>query len=98
MALSKLCALSARRAIIKTNSQVISGHIEKNYKAREPELQKYLCIVYKMEGFFLGITTKPIPRLENSEAEDLAKAATLGTTLTSDVFYECWDTVMSRGG
>jgi len=83
---------------MKTNSQVISGHIEKNYKAREPKLQKYLCIVRKIKGFFLGITTKPIPRLENSKANNLAKVVALGTTLTSDVFYECWDTVMSRGG
>ena len=32
LALSKLRALSARRATIKTNSQVISGHIEKTSK------------------------------------------------------------------
>jgi hypothetical protein len=54
-------------------------------KARELELQKYLLTVRKIEGFFLGITTKPIPRIENSEAEELAKAATQGTTLPFDV-------------
>jgi len=75
LALSKLCALLARRAIIKIDSQVISGHIKKSFKAREPELQKYLHTVRKIEGFFLGITTKPIPRLENSEADDLAMVA-----------------------
>jgi len=41
-----------------------------------------------MEGFFLGITTKPIPRSGNSEANELTKAIALGTTLPSDVFYE----------
>ena len=38
LALSKLHALSAGRPVIKTDSQVISGHIEKSFKAREPEL------------------------------------------------------------
>ena len=44
--------------------------------------------VRRIEGFFLGITTKPIPRSENSEDDKLAKAAAQGMTLPSDVFYE----------
>jgi hypothetical protein len=51
-------------------------------------LQKYLHTVRKVKGFFLGITTKPITRSENSEANELAKATSQGTTLPSDVFYE----------
>jgi hypothetical protein len=34
-----------------------------------------LLTVHKIEGFFLGIITKPIPRIENSEADELAKVA-----------------------
>lgn len=71
--LSKLRALSARRAVIKTDSQVIAGHIEKSFEAREPELQKYLQLVCKIEAFFLGITTKSIPHSENSEADELQR-------------------------
>jgi ribonuclease HI len=74
LSLSKLRALSARRAIIKIDSQVISGHIEKTFKARDAELQKYLLTVRKIEGFFLRITTKPILRTENNEADELTKA------------------------
>ena len=44
--------------------------------------------VCKIKGFFLGITTKPIPRLENNEADELAKATAQGITLPSDVSYE----------
>jgi ribonuclease HI len=88
LALSKLRALSARRAIIKIDSQVISSHIEKTFKARDTELQKYLLTVRKIEGFFLGITTKPIPMIENIEVDELAKAAAQGTSLPSDIFYE----------
>jgi ribonuclease HI len=75
LALSKLHALLARRAIIKSDPQVIFSHIEKSFKSRDPELQKYLHTVCKIEGFFLGIMTKSIPRAENSEADELAKVA-----------------------
>ena len=88
LALSKLHALSVRRAIIKTDSQATSDYIEKSFKARDLELQKYLHTVRKIEHFFLGIMTKPIPRSENSEADELAKATAQGITLPSDVFYE----------
>ena len=44
--------------------------------------------VYKIEGFFLGIKTKPIPRSENSEADELAKAVAQGITFPLGVFYE----------
>jgi ribonuclease HI len=88
LTLSKLHALSVRRAVIRIDSQVISGHIEKSFKASEPELQKYLLTIRKIEGFFLGITTKPIPRSENSEADELAKATAQGITLPLDVFNE----------
>lgn len=88
LALSKLRALSVRRALIKTDSQVISGHIEKSFNAKEPELQKYLQHVRKLETFFFGITTKSIPRSENSEADKLAKAAAQSLTLPPDVFFE----------
>jgi len=50
-------------------------------------LQKYLHVVHKIKGFFLGITTKPIPRSKNSEVDELAKAAAQGVTLPSDIFY-----------
>jgi ribonuclease HI len=88
LALSKLHPRSSRQAIIKADSQVISVHIEKSFKARDPKLQKYLHIVRKIKGFFLGIMTKSIPRSENNEADELAKATAQGITLPLYVFYE----------
>ena len=43
--LRKLKAMAIRRAVLKTDSQVISGHIDKSYKARDPKLEKYLDTV-----------------------------------------------------
>jgi hypothetical protein len=45
LGLRKLKATGIRRAILKSDSQVISGHIDKSSKARDPKLEKYLDIV-----------------------------------------------------
>jgi hypothetical protein len=37
--------MGIRRAILKTDSQVISGHVDKSSKARDPKLEKYLDAV-----------------------------------------------------
>jgi ribonuclease HI len=34
-----------RRAILKTDSQVIAGHVDKSSRARDPKLEKYLDAV-----------------------------------------------------
>jgi hypothetical protein len=45
LGLRNLKAMGIRRVILKTNSQVISGHIDKSSKARYPKLEKYLDTV-----------------------------------------------------
>jgi ribonuclease HI len=42
LGLRKLRAMGIRRAILKIDSQVISGHIDKSSKARDLKLEKYL--------------------------------------------------------
>ena len=50
LGLRKLKAMGIRRAVLKTDSQVISGHIDKSYKARDPKLEKYLDTVRRIEA------------------------------------------------
>jgi ribonuclease HI len=45
LGLRKQKAMGIRRAILKTDSQVISGHVDKSSKARDPKLEKYLDAV-----------------------------------------------------
>jgi hypothetical protein len=45
LGLQKLKAMGIRRAILKSDSQVITGHINKSSKARDPKLEKYLDTV-----------------------------------------------------
>jgi ribonuclease HI len=54
LGLRKLRAMGIRRAILKTDSQVISGHVDKSSKARDPKLEKYLDTVRRLEASFEG--------------------------------------------
>jgi ribonuclease HI len=76
LGLQKLKAMGIRRAILKTNSQVISGHVDKSSKARDPKLEKYLDAVQRSEASFEDFSVKNIPRGENEHADLLAKSAT----------------------
>jgi hypothetical protein len=40
--------------ILKTDSQVISGHVDKSSKVRDLKLEKYLDTVRRLEASFEG--------------------------------------------
>jgi ribonuclease HI len=86
--LRKLKAMRIRTTILKSDSQVIIGHIDKSSKARDPKLEKYLDTVRRMEASFKGFSVKNIPRGENEHADLLAKSAAQGLSLPSKVFFE----------
>jgi ribonuclease HI len=88
LGLRKLKAMGIRRAILKTDSQVISSHVDKSSKARDPKLEKYLDAVQRLEASFEGFSVKNIPRGENEHADLLAKLAAQGLPLPSEVFFE----------
>jgi ribonuclease HI len=86
LGLRKLKAMGIRRAVLKTNSQVIAGHVDKSSKARDPKLEKYLDTVRRLEASFEDFSVKNIPRGENEHADLLAKSAAHGLPLPSEVF------------
>jgi ribonuclease HI len=45
LGLQKLKAMGIRRAVLKSDSQVITGHVDKSSRARDLKLEKYLDIV-----------------------------------------------------
>jgi hypothetical protein len=51
-------------------------------------LIKYLAVVRRVEKHLTGFTLRHIPRSENTEADELAKAATQRAPLPADVFYQ----------
>jgi ribonuclease HI len=84
--LRKLWAIDIQRCILRMNSKVVIGQIEKEYIAREHTLEKYLSLVRRMENFFNGFTVEYIDRNKNTEADELAKVAAHNTLLPADVF------------
>jgi ribonuclease HI len=88
LGLRKLRAMGIRRAILKTGSQVISGHIDKSSKTKDPKLEKYLDTIRRLEASFEGFSVKNIPRGKNDHADLLAKSAAQGLPLPSEVFFE----------
>jgi ribonuclease HI len=88
LGLQKLKAMGIRRAILKTDSQVISGHVDKSSKAKDSKLKKYLDAVRRLEASFESFSVKNIPRGENEHADLLAKSVAQGLPLPSEVFFE----------
>jgi ribonuclease HI len=86
--LQKLKAMEIRWAVLKSDSQVITGHVDKSSRARDLKLEKYLDTVRRMEASFEGFSVKNIPRGENERADLLAKSAAQGLPLPSEVFFE----------
>jgi ribonuclease HI len=66
LGLRKLKAMGIRMVILKTDSQVISSHIDKSSKARDMKLEKYLDTVRRFEASFEGFSVKNILRGEMS--------------------------------
>jgi ribonuclease HI len=88
LGLRKLNAMGIRRAILKSDSQVISGHVDKSSKARDPKLEKYMDAILRMEASFEGFSIKNIPRGQNEHSDLLAKSAARGLPLPLEVFFE----------
>jgi hypothetical protein len=88
LGLRKLKAMGIRRAILKIDSQVISGHVDQSSKARDLKLEKYLDAIRRLEASFKGFSVKNIPRGENEHADLLTKSAAQGLPLPSEVFFE----------
>jgi ribonuclease HI len=88
LGLRKLRALGVTTCIIRTDSKVVVGQVEKEYSAKEPVLMQYLTAVRSLERQFKGFTLQHVDRNKNEEADALAKAAAKCEALLSDVFYQ----------
>jgi ribonuclease HI len=76
LVLCKLRAMGVHHCTLKTDSKVIASQIKKECMARDKTLGTYLAAVRMMQNFFKGFIVEHIERVKNTEAEELAKAAT----------------------
>jgi ribonuclease HI len=88
LGLRKLRVIDVQRCILRVDSKVVAGQIEKECIAREPTLKKYLLLVRRMNNCFKGFTIEYIDRNKNVEADELAKAIARNTPLPADVFLQ----------
>jgi ribonuclease HI len=88
LGLRKLRAMGIRRVVLKSDSQVIIGQVDKISKARDPKLGKYLDTVRRMQASFKGFSVKNISRGDNEQADLLAKSAAQRLPLPLEVFFE----------
>lgn len=88
LGLGKLKAMGVKRAILKSDSQVITCQVDKTRKARNPTVEKYLVTVRRMEGSFEVFSIKNISRADNEHDKMLAKLAAQGLPLPHKVFFE----------
>jgi ribonuclease HI len=96
LGLRKLRALGVTTCIIRTDSKVVAGQVEKEYAVKYPALMQYLAAVRSLERQFKGFTLQHVDRAKNEEADALAKAAARGEALPSDVFYHVIGTLAVR--
>jgi ribonuclease HI len=87
LGLRKLRALGVTTYIIRTDSKVVAGQVEKDYAAKDPALMQYLAAIRSLERQFKGFILQHVDHAKNEEADALAKAAARGEALPSDVFY-----------
>lgn len=81
-------ALAFKRLVVKSDSQLITCHIDKSYQVRDLDLVKYLALVRAMEKYFVSVVVRSIPRSDNVEADVIAKAASTQLEVPIDTFYE----------
>jgi ribonuclease HI len=62
LGLRKLKTMGIRRAVLKSDSQVITSHVDKSSMAKDPKLEKYLDTVQRMEASFEGFLVKNYPK------------------------------------
>jgi ribonuclease HI len=86
LGLRRLRALGVTTCIVKIDSKIVAGQIEKDCSIKEPLLMQYLLAVRSLEKQFKGFTLQHIDWNKNEEADMLAKAAEKGKPLPSDVF------------
>jgi ribonuclease HI len=78
--------MGVQNCILKTNSKMIPGQIEKECIARVATLERYPALIRRMENYFSGFFIEHIKRTKNTKADELVKSAARKTTLPLTCF------------
>ena len=81
-------ALGVQRLLIKGDSQLMVTFSNKSYTPKDGHMATYLEEVRKLEKHFKGMELMHIPRIKNSEADEIAKRASRRQPQEAGVFEE----------
>jgi ribonuclease HI len=76
LGLRKLRVMGIHNCIIKMDSKVIVGHIEKECITRGITQENFQALVRRMENYFRGFSVKHIDRNNRNKVDELVKATT----------------------
>ena len=68
---------------VKSDSQLVVSHIIAQYQAKEENMKGYLRKIRELMSKFCKVKVERVPRLENSEADTLAKITSLKVAVSS---------------
>nr|AAQ56376.1 putative polyprotein [Oryza sativa Japonica Group]AAQ56400.1 putative polyprotein [Oryza sativa Japonica Group] len=88
LGLKKAKALGVWRLLIRTDSKLVAGHVDKFFEAKEEGMKRYLEAVRSKEKCFAGITVEHLPTGQNEEADALAKSAAYGGPHSPGIFFK----------
>jgi ribonuclease HI len=83
LALWKARAIGARRLVILTDSKLVVGHIRKTYKAKKPDMMKYLQAVQSMEKILPWHNGQKFPSALQQRSRHHSKSNSLARALAS---------------
>lgn len=67
-------AAGASLVVLHSDSQVVAGHINKDYETKGKQMKKYLNLIKRQVSQDFAVEFIQVPREENKHADQLAKA------------------------
>ena len=83
--------MSADKLLIRSDSQLVVGQVNKEYESQDPRMEKYVSMVKKRLGSFLTWMLEHIPKVCNEKADALAAVAAsllMMETVFLSIYYQ----------
>ena len=84
-------SVSSEKVIIRSDSQLVVGQVNEEYKTRDQRMTKYVSLINLRLGSFVVWRLEHVPRSSNEKADALAVVAAslpIKETMLLPVFYQ----------
>lgn len=75
LALIEAYKVGASHVLLRTDSQLLVRQLLGQYAVRNPELERLLARIHKLESNFAEVAYEHVPREQNERADELSKVA-----------------------